>query len=201
LGPWDTIQYVSTGLSLVAFAIAAILFAYRARLQNRAQIIESVPPEHRLEAIATTAEFFRVDVSSLPVNQQKDIILAQIRGRAHRDLILASLALVISVLLGAIVVLAVLRQGNQSLQPISPTQSTPAQPTATMTTTHIICLGDPWNLCPRNAVSLPCGSSVSDWAKSECTSFSIEKLVDTAGGNCGRYIARISCTKPVARNP
>jgi len=34
---WGALQYVGTGLSLVAFVVAAILLAYRARLKNRAE--------------------------------------------------------------------------------------------------------------------------------------------------------------------
>jgi hypothetical protein len=78
---------VGTGLSLVAFAIAALLLAYRARLTNRAEIIKSAPEKERLEAIATTAEFFRVDVSGLTRAQQQDIALKQIHARARHDLL------------------------------------------------------------------------------------------------------------------
>jgi WD40 repeat protein len=51
---WQALQYVGTGLSLVAFVVAAILLAYRARLTNRAEIINSAPEKERLEAIAAT---------------------------------------------------------------------------------------------------------------------------------------------------
>ncbi len=37
------IPYIGTGLSLVAFVVAAITFAYRSRLQQRAEIIKSAP--------------------------------------------------------------------------------------------------------------------------------------------------------------
>jgi len=66
LTAWYAIPYVGTGLSLVAFAIAAALYVYRARLKQRADIIKSAPQKERLDAIASTAEFFRVDISELP---------------------------------------------------------------------------------------------------------------------------------------
>jgi hypothetical protein len=50
------VQYVGTGVSLVAFVGAAILFTYRARLAVRAEIIRSAPERERLEAIAIAAE-------------------------------------------------------------------------------------------------------------------------------------------------
>jgi tetratricopeptide (TPR) repeat protein len=107
MGMWEALQYVGTGLSLVAFAVAAILLAYRARLTQRAEIIKSASEQERLEAIATTAEFFRVDVSGLTRAQQQDIALTQIHARARRDLLLAGVSLVVAILLAAIAMTAI----------------------------------------------------------------------------------------------
>src|SRR5713226_7054590 len=104
---WAALKYVGTGLSLLAFVVAAILFAYRARLKSRAEIIKSAPEKERLEAIATTAEFFRVDVSGLSRAQQQDIVLTQIHARARRDLLLAGVSLAVAILLAAIAVAAI----------------------------------------------------------------------------------------------
>jgi hypothetical protein len=62
MNAWSSIQYIGTGLSLVAFAVAAALFAFRARLSQRAAIIQSAPEKERLAAISAMAEFFNVDV-------------------------------------------------------------------------------------------------------------------------------------------
>jgi hypothetical protein len=105
---WQALQYVGTGLSLVAFVVAAILLAYRARLTNRAEIINSAPEKERLQAIAATAEFFRVDVSGLSRPQQQDIVLKQIDARARRDLLLAVVTLIVAVLLAIIATVAIL---------------------------------------------------------------------------------------------
>src|SRR5215468_11807153 len=107
MNAWGALQYVGTGLSLVAFAVAAILFAYRARLAHRAEIIKSAPEKERLEAIAITAEFFRVDVSSLTRAQQQEIALTQIQARSRRDLLLAGLSLGVAILLAAIAIVTV----------------------------------------------------------------------------------------------
>src|SRR5258708_7332987 len=104
---WQALQYVGTGLSLVAFAVAAFLLAYRARLTNRAEIIKSAPEKERLDAIATTAEFFRVDVSGLTRAQQQDIALTQIHARARRDLLLAGVSLAVAILLAVIAAAAI----------------------------------------------------------------------------------------------
>jgi tetratricopeptide (TPR) repeat protein len=104
---WQALQYVGTGLSLVAFIVAALLLAYRARLTNRAEIIKSASEKERLDAIATTAEFFRVDVSGLTRAQQQEIALTQIQARARRDLLLAGVSLAVAILLAAIAMAAI----------------------------------------------------------------------------------------------
>jgi hypothetical protein len=82
---WSAIQYIGSGLSLVSFVVAAALYAYRARLRHQADIIKSAPEKDRLEAIATAAEFFRVDVSKvaalLPI-----ALMTWSRRRARRDI-------------------------------------------------------------------------------------------------------------------
>src|SRR6266446_2408678 len=109
---WQALQYVGTGLSLVAFALAALLLAYRARLASRVAIIKSAPEKERLEAIAITAEFFRVDVSGLTRAQQQEIALTQIHARARRDLLLAGLSLAVAILLAAIAIVAIWRSNG-----------------------------------------------------------------------------------------
>src|SRR5262245_46030270 len=104
---WQAVQYVGTGLSLVAFVVAALLLAYRARLTSRAEIIKSAPEKERLEAIAVTAEFFRVDVSGLTRAQQQGIALTQIHARARRDLLLAGVSLAVAILLAVIALVAI----------------------------------------------------------------------------------------------
>ncbi len=104
---WQAIPYVTSVLTLIAFIVAALLLAYRSRLQHRANIIRSAPQEKRIEAIAITAEFFRVDVSDLPPKQKEEIVLAQIRMRARRDLVLASLAVAIAFLLAAVAIVEI----------------------------------------------------------------------------------------------
>ena len=105
---WEAIQYVGSGLGLVAFVAAATFMAYRARLKHRAQIIENAPAKQRLEAIAATAQLFRVDTTALKTSEQKDIVLAQISTRAKRDLIYALVAVSLGLMLSAIAVFSII---------------------------------------------------------------------------------------------
>jgi hypothetical protein len=103
---WGAIQYVGSGLSLVAFIVAAILYAYRAHLRHQAEIIKSAPEKDRLEAIATAAEFFRVDVSKLEPAQQAQIVVTEIEARTRRDLLRAGIAAIVAVLLAIVAIVA-----------------------------------------------------------------------------------------------
>jgi uncharacterized membrane protein len=102
---WGAIQFVGGGFSLVAFIAAAIFYAYRERLQSRAKIINSAPESDRVEAIATEAAFFRVDVAHLSTEQQSNIVLQQLRISSQRNLFLF-LSFILLAFLCAAVVLA-----------------------------------------------------------------------------------------------
>ena len=55
MNAWGALQYVGTGLSLVAFVVAAILLAYRARLAHRAEIIKSAPDDRHSQSLSERA--------------------------------------------------------------------------------------------------------------------------------------------------
>jgi exopolysaccharide biosynthesis protein len=124
MNAWSSIQYVGTGLGLVAFVVAALLYAYRARLRQRAEIIKSAPATERLAAIESTAELFRVDLTGLSASQRQAIVLAQIEIRARRELLFAGLALVTAVLLAAVSIVTIVQNGSR----VDPSQPRVADP-------------------------------------------------------------------------
>jgi hypothetical protein len=106
VGAWEAVPFVSTGLGLVAFAIAAALYFFRYKLRQRAEIIRSAKGADKLEAIALTAEQFRVDVSGLSVGKQAEIVLQQIALKRRRELMVTLVVLVIAILLAVIALFA-----------------------------------------------------------------------------------------------
>lgn len=106
MSAFQAIQYVGGGLSLVAFVVAAFLYAYRAKLRSHIEIIRSAPENDRLQAIATAAEFFQVDVSQLSIDQRYSIVVEELRIRAKRDLLLFSFAIVTAIVLAAVTITA-----------------------------------------------------------------------------------------------
>jgi hypothetical protein len=97
---WGAVQYVGGGFSLVAFIVSAIFYAYRERLHTKAAVIKSAPTHDRLEAIATEAEFFRVNVSNLSTEQQSNIVLEQLRMSSRRTLFLFLSFVLIAIICG-----------------------------------------------------------------------------------------------------
>jgi hypothetical protein len=75
--------------------------------KKRAEIIRSAPEKDRVEAIATAAEFFRVDVSKLLLEVQAKIVLDQINLRSRREFMTAIVVLVFAVLLAIVVIVAI----------------------------------------------------------------------------------------------
>lgn len=104
---WQSIPYVTTGLGLVAFAIAGILYYLRYQLKQRANIIKSASPKDRIEAIAATAEQFRVDITGLSSAKRAEIVLEQIAIRRRRDLLATIIILSIAGLLTSIAIVAI----------------------------------------------------------------------------------------------
>ena len=114
---WGAIQYVGGGVSLVAFVVAAIFYAYRERLRSHAEIIRSAPEKDRLEAIATDAEFFRVDVGHLSTEAQSEIVLEQLRISSQRNLFLFVSFIVIAIVCGSIALAAILYGAAAPIDP------------------------------------------------------------------------------------
>ncbi|WP_027519691.1 hypothetical protein [Bradyrhizobium sp. WSM1417] len=87
MSAWQLTQYIGGGFSLVAFVVAAVFYGYREWSRTKAAVVKSAPPSERVEAIATLAEFFRVNIAGLPVERQAEIVLEQLRIKARRDLL------------------------------------------------------------------------------------------------------------------
>jgi len=101
MNTWQVLPYVNTPIVLVAFIVGAMKVAYSAFLRYRAKIVQSTPPEDRLEAISAITESFPVDVKNLPADQQAKIALAQIAKGSRRDLLIFGVG--VAVLIAAIV--------------------------------------------------------------------------------------------------
>jgi len=119
---FQAVQYVGGGLSLVAFVVAAIFYSYREWLRGEADKIRSAPVEDRLKAIAAVSNFFVVDVSHLPIEEQAKIVLVQIHLRSRRDILICISFISIAAICGAIAILSI----TYNSQGASPPKPVPA---------------------------------------------------------------------------
>jgi hypothetical protein len=105
---WQQISAVSSGVTLVAFLIAAGVYAYRSRLHQQAKLIESASEADRGKIVEQTLEFFAVDTAGLSKSQRYDLAVQQIRSRERRYFVGAILVFGLAVVAGVIVGVAVI---------------------------------------------------------------------------------------------
>ena len=106
---FDSIKYVTSGITLIAFIVATIAWAYRARLNAQKQTIELAKPDDRAALVERTLEFFTVDTEGLTNKQKYELALKQVEARATRFLISAVLALLATIVAAAVTVVFLLR--------------------------------------------------------------------------------------------
>ncbi|MGO4441473.1 hypothetical protein [Rhizobium sp. RAF56] len=124
------IPYVTGGLSLVAFVIAAIFYAYRASLKQRRDIILSAPPADRIEAIDSTADFLRIDTAALNQKAKERIILEQIKVRSERNYMIFFASLFFGLILAVIALVTILRPEPSPAPAPAPVATVPGSPSA-----------------------------------------------------------------------
>src|SRR5947207_1582229 len=82
--PWESIKYVSSGLTLAAFIVAAVFLILRGLTRQKARLIREAPQEDRAALVKDALEFFRVDTSGLSQVKQFEVAIAQIQARGRR---------------------------------------------------------------------------------------------------------------------
>jgi len=88
---WEAIPYVTGGLTLVAFIVAAAASVYVAQIRSRERTIKTVTDKNRADAVQEVLQFFRIDAANLTKEHQYQLALEQIRSRERRYVIAASL--------------------------------------------------------------------------------------------------------------
>jgi hypothetical protein len=96
--PWEAIKYVSTGFTLCAFVVAALLSYFKSQTQEQRKRIESARPEDRADLVVRTLEFFNIDTTGLSRDQQFLIAMRQINGRIERFRIVAIVVVVLAII-------------------------------------------------------------------------------------------------------
>lgn len=126
---WETIQHVTTGLSLVAFLVAVIARTYQSQSQKNERLIKSAPESERAKLVANALEFFNIDTSGLSTEQKYNLALEQIHAKAQRFRTTAIVVCFLGLVLGAVAVYAM--SHPTTTDPVQP----PVQPS---TTEHVM---------------------------------------------------------------
>lgn len=106
---WQSIGYVSSALTLVAFIVAAGVWAYRKALLQKQWLIRQAPEQDRARLVENTLEFFNVDTSGLTKQEKYQIVMKQINERAVRFKITALVVVIIACLATTVSIYALSR--------------------------------------------------------------------------------------------
>lgn len=81
---WEAIGQVSTGITLLAFIVAASVSAYRLQLRSRIKTIEAVAPSERGKLLEKELNSFGIKAENLSRTQQYEIALRELNLRARK---------------------------------------------------------------------------------------------------------------------
>lgn len=102
-------KYVSSGLTLVAFVIAAAVSLYRKQILPKAKLINLAREEDRAPLISKSLEFLEIDPSELTKEQRYKIATVQIHKRARRFAITAWVIIAIAFLTAVIAIISIVQ--------------------------------------------------------------------------------------------
>ncbi len=81
---FQVIQYVTSGLSLLALIVLVILYAYKAHLQNRAELLEKTPENERAELAKKILGELNIPVNNLTADAQERLANIELGNRARK---------------------------------------------------------------------------------------------------------------------
>jgi len=112
---WEAIQYVTGGLTLIAFLAAVAAGIYTAQVRARERVLTKVTDKnHRAEQAQEVLEWFKVDTANLSREQKYDLAVAQIRAREKRYAIAAGVVCLLTVVFGGLTAYAISVEHNPS---------------------------------------------------------------------------------------
>jgi hypothetical protein len=105
----SVIQYVTSGLTLIAFVAALAFNAYRLQLKNASKNLSEIPKDQRVQALATQAEMLHIDTQrgQLSGAALERFVLEQLRLKELRNRTFAWVAVVMTLLLAIVAIFAI----------------------------------------------------------------------------------------------
>lgn len=127
---WNAIGYVTTGLTLLAFAIAVGAWIYRSSLAERERTLQNLPEADRAKALQAEISFFPIDTQHLTRGQKVALAMEQIKARERRFNTIAKVVAFVAVLLAGVSVYAISRpsSSNSKTDPEKHSDTSPDKP-------------------------------------------------------------------------
>jgi hypothetical protein len=100
---WESIKYIGSSLTLVAFIIACIVWILRYKINEKKLLIEKAHENDRAKLIEKTLEFFSVKVDSLSEEHRYKIVMVQIKERSKKHFRIIVTCIVIFIIMSIIV--------------------------------------------------------------------------------------------------
>ncbi|WNG56166.1 hypothetical protein F0U59_16400 [Archangium gephyra] len=123
---WEAIRYVGTPLTLVAFIVAALAYAYRLRAARLKALVDTLPEKHRARILeGALRDFAVVETASLSAKQKHDLAVRSLEQRERTWNAVLRTALVAFVILTATVVALSAFAFWRGGQPVTITQYDP----------------------------------------------------------------------------
>jgi len=113
---WEAIQYVSSGLALVAFIVAAAAWIFKRNSEQTLRMVETAEEGDRANLVRSALEVVDVDTARLTNRQQYELAIELIRARAERFRITALVVCILAMILAAVSVSAILRMNPTAVQ-------------------------------------------------------------------------------------
>jgi hypothetical protein len=147
---WSAIAYVGSGLSLMAFLVAALLRAYQSYLRSKVDIINRADPKDLPDILRTYADPYRIDTSLSASNRAK-LTIKRIKRDERRDQLAAKVLVTFACLVAVVALVAIFKSGDTTPLPAPPApNSVPPAPPAPLPKSHFDIVDE----APTGAVPL-----------------------------------------------
>jgi len=128
---WESIQYVTTGLTLVTFGIAVAAWVYKSKSEAKERLIKSAPELYRADLVRRTLEFFDIEADALTKEQRFRLALEQINARKERFKTTSVVVCIIALILASISAYAIHKSASTFPDNIKPAPGpAPSAPSA-----------------------------------------------------------------------
>lgn len=117
---FEAIQYVGTPIALVAFIVAVVAYAYRARLDSRRKLIETAPESERGRVLeAALRDFTTVPTDTLTREQRYNLAVQLIEERRAKFRSLTLVSVIVAALLASVVIVFTLFPTESDAGPLT----------------------------------------------------------------------------------